>query len=47
MQTQQINFTGNLDQDGNIVMFFLLIIEEAKGTILDFLKGTMRVLRFF
>ena len=32
---QQINFTGNLDRDGNTTMFF--IIEEAKETILDFL----------
>ena len=31
---QQVNFTGNLERDGNIQMFF--IIEEAKDTILDF-----------
>ena len=31
---QQINFTGNLDQNRNTAMFFL--IEEAKETILDF-----------
>ena len=30
----QINFTGNLYQEGNTTMF--LIIEEAKETILDF-----------
>ena len=31
---QQINFTANLDRDGNTTMFF--IIEEAKETVLDF-----------
>ena len=31
---QQVNFNGNLDQDGNTQMFF--IIEEAKET--DFFK---------
>ena len=31
---QQINFTANLDKDGNTKMFF--IIEEAKETVLDF-----------
>ena len=31
---QKINFTGNLDLDGNTRMFF--IIEEAKETVLDF-----------
>ena len=39
---QQINFTRNLDQDGNTAMFF--IIEEAKETILDFSQGIVRVL---
>ena len=39
---QKINFTGNLDQAGNILMFF--IVEEAKETILDFSQGTARVL---
>ena len=39
---QQINFTRNLDRAGNTTMFF--IIEEAKGTILDFSQGTVRVL---
>ena len=33
-ETEQINFTRNLDRDGNATMFF--IIEEAKETILDF-----------
>ena len=39
---QQINFTRNLDQDGNTAIFF--IIEEVKETILDFSQGTVRVL---
>ena len=39
---QQINFTANLDRDGNTTMFF--IIEEAKETALDFSQGTVKVL---
>ena len=39
---QQINFTGNLEQDGNTAMLF--IIEEVKETILDFSQGTVKVL---
>ena len=39
---QQIDFTGNLERDGNTQMFF--IIEEAKETVLDFSKGTVKVL---
>ena len=39
---QQINFTANLDRDGNTTMFF--IIEEVKETVLDFLQGTAQVL---
>ena len=39
---QQINFPGNLEQDGNTIMLF--IIEEEKETILDFSQGTVRVL---
>ena len=39
---QQINFTGNLAQDGNTTIFF--ITDEAKETILDFSEGTVRVL---
>ena len=31
---QQINFTANLDKDGNTTTFF--ITEEAKETVLDF-----------
>ena len=37
---QQINFTANLDRDGNTTMFF--IIEEAKETVLDFSQGTVK-----
>ena len=40
--THQISFTGNQDQDGNTAMSF--IIEEARETILEFSKGTVRVL---
>ena len=39
---QQTNFIGNLDRAKNTTMFF--IIEEAKETILDFSRGTLRVL---
>ena len=39
---QQINFTANLDRDGNTTMFF--ITEEAKETVLDFSQGTVKVL---
>ena len=39
---KQINFTANLDRDGNTTMLF--IIEEAKETVLDFLQGTAKVL---
>ena len=39
---QQINFTANLDRDGDATMFF--IIEEAKETILDFSQRTVKVL---
>ena len=31
---QQINFTANLDREGNKIIFFIL--EEAKGTVLNF-----------
>ena len=36
---QQINFTANLDQDGNTTIFFT--IEEAEGTVLYFSQGIM------
>ena len=39
---QQINFTANLDMDGNTGVYFIL--EEAKETILDFSQGTVKVL---
>ena len=42
---QQINFTGNLDRAEGLTMFF--IIEEAKETVLDFSKGTVKVLWFY
>ena len=40
--TEQINFTANLERQGNTTMFF--IIQEAKETILDFSQGTVKVL---
>ena len=39
---QQINFTANLDRDGNTRIYFIL--EEAKETILDFSQGTVKAL---
>ena len=39
---QQINFTANLDRAGNTTIFF--IIEEAKETVFEFSKGTVKVL---
>ena len=39
---QQINFTANLDRNGNTTIFF--IVEEAKETVLEFLKGKVKVL---
>ena len=39
---QQINFTANLDRNANTTMFF--IIEEVKETVLNFLKGDVKVL---
>ena len=39
---QQINFTANLDRDGNTKVYFIL--EEAKETIVDFSQGTVKVL---
>ena len=39
---QQINFTANLDREGNITMF--CIIEEANNTVLDFSQGTVKAL---
>ena len=39
---QQINFTVNLDRDGNTIMFF--IIEEVKETVSYFSQGTVKIL---
>ena len=39
---QQINFTANLERAGNTRDYFIL--EEAKQTILDFSRGTVKVL---
>ena len=39
---QQINFTGNVDDNNNRLMFF--IIYEVKETILDFSQGTVKIL---
>ena len=38
---QQINFTANLDTNGNTTMFF--IIEEVKETVFEFSQGTVEV----
>ena len=39
---QQINFTANLDRDGNTRFYFIL--EEVKETVFEFSKGTVKVL---
>ena len=39
---RQINFTGNLDRPGNTQMF--IFTENAKEIVLDFSKGTVKVL---
>ena len=39
---QQINFTENLDTDGNTR--FCFILEEGKETIFEFSQGTVKVL---
>ena len=39
---QQINFTATLDRAGNTTIFF--ITEEAKETVFEFSKGTVKVL---
>ena len=39
---QQINFTANLDRDGNTRFYFIL--EELKKTIFEFSQGTVKVL---
>ena len=37
----QINFTANLDGEGNTTFF---IVEEAKETVLDFSQGSVKIL---
>ena len=39
---QQINFTANLDINGNMRLYFIL--EEAKETFFQFSQGTVKVL---
>ena len=39
---QQINFTANLDRDGNTRFHFIL--EEVKKTVFEFSQGTVNVL---
>ena len=38
---EEINFTGNLSRDEGARMYF--VVEEAKGTLLNFSKGTVKV----
>ena len=42
---KQINFTGNLGRAEGLTMFF--IFEEAKETVLDVSKATVKVLIYF
>ena len=39
---QQINFTANLDRDGNTKFYFIL--EEVKETVFEFSQGALKVL---
>ena len=39
---QQINFTANLDRAGNTRFYFIL--QEAKETVFEFSRGTVKVL---
>ena len=39
---QQVNFTANLDRDGNTRFYFIL--EEAKETVFEFSQETVKVL---
>ena len=41
-EIQQINFTANVNRDGNTRFYFIL--EEAKETIFEFSQGTVKVL---
>ena len=38
---QQINFTANLNREGNTRFYFIL--EEAKETVFEFLQGNVKV----
>ena len=40
---QQINLTGNLERERNVDTTLFFIIEEAKETVLNFSKGTVKV----
>ena len=42
---QKVNFTWNLTRNGNTTICF--ITEKAKEPILDFSKGTVRVLKTY
>ena len=42
---EQINFTANLERDGNTRFYFIL--EEVKETIFEFSQGTVKVIWFF
>ena len=44
---KQINFLGNLDREEGTTTTMFLIIEEAKETVLDFSKETVKVLSFY
>ena len=39
---RQINFTANLDRDGNTTIFF--IIEREKETVFELLQETVKIL---
>ena len=39
---QQINFTANVDKEGNARFFFIL--EESKETVFEISQGTVNVL---
>ena len=43
---QQINFTGNLNRDGNKNITMFLIIEESIKTALDFTQGIVIIFSF-
>ena len=45
LSKQHNNFTGNLSRAEGVTMFFT--IAEVKETVLDFLKGTVKVLWFY